>query len=409
MSGLQRLAVRLTFCVLVLCGLSVSISLGQPSIVLSEDAEISLITVYPGDQLHNLFGHSALRVTDPYHGFDLLYNYGTFQFDSMFLPKFIYGKLDYMLWVSDIRREIQRYQSDGRSVIEQDLALTQEQEQAVFDFLQVNALKENRTYRYDFLFDNCSTRIRDVFEHILGDSLVFHPAETPEKSFRNLLDPYIESKPFLDAGIDLALAMPTDEKATSRDEMFLPINLLEAFDRATVESSQGDTPLVGEKRRIYWNSEEQEAEAQSPWALYTTTWLLFVMALWVSNGKSKRARTAAKWFDRAMLGFCGFAGLLALFLWLIAIHQVTNYNWNLLWAWPTHLVALFALSRSPAWLKPYMRVYAFVVFITILGWFIWPQEMHPAYIPMLLALAVRSVWWGWQKSESEEDVILYPA
>ena len=176
-------------------------AMSQPSITLSDEAHISLITVYPGNQVHNLFGHSAIRVRDPYHGFDLLYNYGTFQFDRLFLPKFIYGQLDYMLWVSDIRRELQRYQNDGRSVIEQVLVLDIEQKQAVFDFLQHNALEENRVYRYNFLFDNCSTRIRDVFERIMGKSLTFQPVEEPPITFRNLLDPYIETQPFLDAAL----------------------------------------------------------------------------------------------------------------------------------------------------------------------------------------------------------------
>ena len=397
MSGLLRLVNRTIICFTFLFGLCTPPAFSQPAITLSDDASISLITVYPGDQLHNLFGHSALRVRDPFHGFDLLYNYGTFQFDSMFLPKFVYGKLDYMLWVSDIRRELQRYQSDGRSVIEQDLSLTVEQKQAVFDFLQNNALEENRVYRYDFLFDNCSTRIRDVFERILGTSLSFHEIEGPEQSFRDLLDPYIETKPFLDAGIDLALAMPTDRIASSREEMFLPINLLEAFDHATVESPDGTAPFVGSKKQIYWNDEAEES--QPTWVLYGTAWLIFILSLWVSNSKSPRARSFAKWFDRSLFGFCGIAGIVALFLWLIAIHTVTNYNWNLLWAWPTHVVALFALSRPAKWIKPYMRVNAFVVFIAVLGWFVWPQEMHPAFIPMLLALAVRSIWWGWQKQE----------
>ncbi len=398
MFSLTRLVLPKICFLLLLVGSFAQPVMSQPSITLSDEATISLITVYPGNQIHNLFGHSALRIRDPYHGFDLLYNYGTFQFDSLFLPKFIYGKLDYLLWVSDIRRELQRYQGDGRSVIEQGLTLNIEQKQAVFDFLQHNALEENRVYRYDFLFDNCSTRIRDVFERIMGKSLTFHPADGPESSFRNLLDPYIEAQPFLDAGIDLALAMPTDRIATSREEMFLPINLMEAFDKATLETAGKEAPLVGTKETIYWNEATDTATSgtsSSPAILYALTWLIFVMALWVTNSTSTRALSARKWFDRILFGFCGIAGLMALFLWIVAIHTVTNYNWNLLWAWPTHLALLPAFSKASGWLKPYMRVTALVLFITVLGWFFWPQEMHTAFIPLLLAVAVRSVSWGW--------------
>lgn len=376
-------------------------SFSQPVITLSDEAHISLITMDPGNQVHNLFGHSALRVRDPYHGFDLLYNYGTFQFDNTFLPKFIYGQLDYMLWVSDIRRELQKYQNDSRSVIEQTIRLNQDQKQAVFDFLQVNALKENRVYRYDFLFDNCSTRIRDVFEHVLGDSLTFAQLDTSPQSFRKLLDPYIQSKPFLDAGIDLALALPTDEIASNRETMFLPFNLLEAFDNATVQLGGDTVSLVSSKKELISVASIQKSS--SPAILYATTWLIFLIALWVSNGKSSKALATRKWFDRLLFGFCGIAGVLALFLWIVALHTVTNYNWNLLWAWPTHLAAIWAFSRSTNWLKPYMRVAAFVAFIAVLGWYIWPQEMHVAFIPLILAVAVRSIWWGWGASDNSSN------
>ena len=374
----------------------------QPAIRLSDEAHISLITVYPGNQVYNLFGHSAIRVRDPYHGFDLLYNYGTFQFDHLFLPKFIYGQLDYMLWVEDFRRELQKYQRDNRSVIEQTFTLSIDHKQAVFDFLQYNAKKENRYYRYDFLFDNCSTRIRDVFERVMGDSLNFAITNEKQESFRNLLDPYIQSQPFLDAGIDLALAMPTDQVATGRELMFLPLNLMDAFEQASFSDSGIETPLVGSTERLFWKAPEEKVQPQQ-YVLYGSTWLIFLLALWVSNGKSSRALFARKWFDRFLFGFCGITGLLALFLWLIALHSVTDYNWNLLWAWPTHLIAVPAFTRAAHWLQPYMRVVAFIVFITILGWFFWPQEMHTAFIPLLLAIAIRSVWWGWKGPELAKE------
>lgn len=395
---------RVVFSLLCLVGVAVQPANGQQVIRLTEDASISLITVYPGNQAYNLFGHSAVRVRDPFHGFDLMYNYGTFQFDHMFLPKFIYGKLDYMLWVEDFRRELQKYQRDNRSVVEQVFNLTAHQKQEIFDFLQHNAKRENRYYRYDFLFDNCSTRIRDVFEHVMGDSLSFAITNTEEKSFRKLLDPYIESQPFLDAGIDLALAMPTDRVATGREMMFLPIHLMEGFDEASFSSTDGTTPLVKSTERLFWK-EKMAVEAKPQYALYATTWLIFILALWVTNGRSPKVPTARKWFDRFLFGFCGIAGILALFLWVIAIHVVTDYNWNLLWAWPTHLIAVPAFTRASSWLKPYMRVAAFIVFITILGWFFWPQEMHTAFIPLLLAIAIRCAWWGWKGLNAEEQPI----
>ena len=370
----------------------------QPSLTLSDQASISLITIYPGSAAHELFGHSAIRVRDPFHRIDSLYNYGTFEFDRTFLPKFIYGKLDYMLWVSDYNLELNKYQHRlGRSVIEQHLSLSHSQRQALFDYLEYNKLEENRSYRYDFLFDNCSTRIRDLFERVLGDSIIFSDEPDPQVSFRELLDPYIEPQPFLDLGIDLALGLPTDREAISRETLFLPLYLMEAFDYARIDSAGVNKPLVARTDTVFWQESESE-QTESKFTFWLTLWLLFLVSLWVTNGTSHAAATARKWFDRVLYGICGVAGFLALFLWLIALHEVTNYNWNLLWAWPTHLLILPALSRSPGWLRTYMRSYTLVLVITLIGWYFWPQEMNSGLLLVLLALVVRSAWWGWGKS-----------
>ena len=139
---------------------------------LSDQAVISLITVSPGNQIHAFWGHTALRINDPANGLDLMYNYGLFVFDAYFVPKFVYGKLDYILCSTHMRQEIDRYKNrERRALFEQVLQLNQEEKQAVFDFVENNALLENRTYRYDFLFDNCSTRILDLIEDVLGKSL----------------------------------------------------------------------------------------------------------------------------------------------------------------------------------------------------------------------------------------------
>lgn len=376
----------------------------QPTITLSDEATISLITMYPGDAIHEHWGHSGLRVRDSVHGFDLLYNYGTFQFEGMFLPKFIYGKLDYMLWVSDYRRSLQVYRNANRSVIEQTLALDHEQRQATFNFLQYNAQKENRTYRYDFLFDNCSTRIRDVFERTLGDSLRYDKPPEASPTFRALLKPYVADQPFLDLGIDLALSMPIDRQASHREAMFLPLYFMEAYENASIITENTTKPLVARTDTVYWS--DSPPESSTRWPFLALMWSMLAISLWVTNGKSGAARKVRKWFDHILFGFGGLVGLLAFFLWFIAIHSVTNYNWNLLWAWPTHLMLLFAFSKRPDWLPNYMRVYTMVVFITILGWYFWPQNMNSALIPVLLAFMIRSAWWGWRQPSEKKTIAI---
>ncbi len=378
------------------------------AVTLSEQATISMITVYPGDQIHAYWGHSALRVQDPALGLDLMYNYGAFLFDRAFLPKFIYGKLDYILCVSSMHSELRKYSArEKRSVVEQSLALTAAQRQEVFDFLENNALPENRTYRYDFLFDNCSTRIRDVLEHVLGSSLKYGSLEQVDddrdKTFRAILRQYVEDLPFLKLGIDLGLGLPVDRQPAPRELMGLPLDLMEAYDRASLDTFEGVQPLVTQKDTLLWIETEAPPSRARYGALYGLVWFVFFAGLWVTNVKGSGASRVRIWFDRLLFAFCGLTGFVAVFLWFVAIHQVTNVNFNLVWAWPTHLLVIPFISEKNNRLKIYMRVCAIVVFIVLLGWYYWPQDMNIALIPVLLTVVVRSAWWGWNPAASRSD------
>jgi hypothetical protein len=131
---------------------------------LSDQAVISLITADPGEELYSLFGHSAIRVKDTVNNQDLVFNYGTFNFNTPnFYMKFTRGKLLYMLSIQQFDRFKRSYEYEKRDLKEQILNLTQDQKQAIFQFLLWNYQPENRYYKYDFFFDNCATRIRDVF------------------------------------------------------------------------------------------------------------------------------------------------------------------------------------------------------------------------------------------------------
>ena len=374
-------------------------SSGSP-VTLSDQAFISLITVYPGNQIHAFWGHSALRVRDPLHGIDLMYNYGGFLFDQAFVPKFVYGKLDYILSVSHMRRELERYtQYERRTLVEQQLALDAEQRQIVFEFLENNALPDNRTYRYDFLFDNCSTRIRDIIENIYGQSLRYDESLAPERTWRQILVSYVEHFPFLKLGIDLGLALPVDQVPTSREIMGLPMNYMDAYDAAMIDSAGTFVPLVTRKDTLIWIEPEPTSSASSTLMLNLIVWGLFAFSLIVSNSRKTWMKRVRIWYDRFLFGLLGLTGMLAVFLWFVALHEVTNQNWNLLWAWPTHFLILPFLSERRNWLVYYMRVCAIVGFITVLGWYFWPQELNATFIPVVLAVLVRNVWWGWGQPE----------
>ena len=155
-------------------------------ITLSETAVISVLTMGPGNALNDSFGHSAFRILDPNQHIDMVYNYGVYDFDTPhFYLKFTKGQLLYQLDRTSFNLFYRHYLEQNRWIKEQVLNLTTAEKQEVFNFLQNNYLPENRNYTYDFFFDNCATRIRDVLARVLKNKLVYNSQfETDTYTFR---------------------------------------------------------------------------------------------------------------------------------------------------------------------------------------------------------------------------------
>ncbi len=361
---------------------------------LSDSARVSMLTILPGEAVYSEFGHSAFRVRDPEHNIDRVYNYGTFAFgDPFFVPKFVYGQLDYYLSVVPHDPAYRHYQRQRRPIIEQHLQLTANQRNALFRFLEINARPENRTYRYDFLFDNCSTRIRDALEAAVGEAVQFTGQPDPNNSFRHLLDPWVADRPPLSLGFDLMLGTPTDRVATPREVMFLPVYLMEAFDHATIQADGTTQPLVARTDTTLWFEGYDATEQAFPWPRWVS-WIGFVVVGGITARNTLRGERPGRGLDATLLGLTGLAGSIMFFLWFISEHAVTNYNWNLLWAWPTHLIAAVLVWRhaDSAWLRPYFGGAAGLALLTVLGWTLWPQDLHPAVLPLALLIAARFGW-----------------
>jgi len=370
-------------------------ALGQPT-QLSEQSRISLITILPGDPVYSFAGHSAFRIRDPKQGVDHLYNYGTFNFnDPLFIPKFTYGYLRYYLSVAPYGPMLRIYKQQGRPVIEQRLNLTRSQRTALYRFLRNNARPENRYYQYDFFFDNCSTRIRDALKETLGPTVDFSQAPAPEKSFRQLLDPYVASRPLLDLGFDLGLGLPADQTASAWESMFLPEHLMRAFDHATVKTNGTAQPLVTETDTVQSISGYDATTAAFDWPVALSgLFLVFVLA-WTSwQATTQRAPTGRG--DALLFAAVGFVGLVICYLWFVSTYDVTDLNLNIGWAWPPHLVAAALLLRRPttSGLRLYLGATAAAAVLFALGWPVWPQNVHLAVLPFVLGVGVRAGWWA---------------
>ncbi len=204
---LQRIFLSL-FCIL----LSLAGSAKRYEINLSDSSRISLLTCSSGNELYSIFGHSAIRVSDPIRSLDIVFNYGTFDFyDPNFYPNFVRGHLNYILSVSPYREFKQSYVEEGRWIWEQRLNINLNEKQHLFDSLLINYRPENRYYPYDFFGDNCATRIRDIFVKRVSREITFDYSSFEKgKSFRQLLMPNLARSQWAKLGINLLLGLPAD-------------------------------------------------------------------------------------------------------------------------------------------------------------------------------------------------------
>jgi hypothetical protein len=348
---------------------------------------ISLLTCSPGEELYSTFGHTAIRVTDAAAGIDEVYNYGTFAFTDDFYYKFIKGRLLYELSVEDFSSFVWQYQAESRSIVEQELAVNCLQKEQIYAALRTNALPQNRFYRYDFLFDNCTTRARDIIAKNSGGTVTYPVLIAGEQpTFRNLIHVYLNRahQDWSKFGIDLLLGAKLDRKTTNLETTFLPDNLMKAFDSTTVSG----LPLVKEETPLLvMPSLATESYLITPFVLFALLLLVGGLLTFVRKGWARKAVAALDFFLFFVLGA---VGVLLLFMWFATDHALCANNYNLLWALPTHAVTAFFLFSRKRWVQTYFRVVFFLQLALLLLWVFLPQQLNTALIPLLFLLVLRS-------------------
>lgn len=357
---------------------------------LSERATLSLITCGPTQtELYSAFGHSAFRVQDPLRGIDEVYNYGIFDFNQPhFYLNFARGYLYYQLGVYNYPDFRNYYIYYNRFVHEQVLNLSRQQLQEVYTKLQQNARPEERNYRYDYFYNNCATKLRDVLIETLKDSVQFDGSYVETNyTIRELTDLYLRQQKWGDLGIDICLGLPMDKKATPFEYMFLPDYLESGFDHATIQKNGATEPLVKDKIIVYEG--RREAVEQSIFQPLYVFGFFAVLTIILSIMDLVRKKIST-WFDCILFGVTGLLGLLLITLWLATDHKAAANNFNILWALPTNLIVVFAFIRQPRWLQHYFLATAIISFALIIFWFELPQKIHYALMPLVIAIAVRS-------------------
>ena len=365
-----------------------------------DSVRVSLVTFYPGSEPHNIFGHSEVRVQQG--PADLYFNYGVFDFQTPgFLWRFVLGETDYIC--QPIPRVYATLGMEERRMVEQELNLPQDRAIMVRDFLWNNAQPENRTYRYKFLSDNCSTRPRDIIEMAAGDGLQYPATGDTTVTYRDILAHYCRNYSWERFGIDLVLGWDVDTALDQRATMFIPMLLMDAVAGATITTDGVTMPLVKATTVPIDKSTEGNVRPPTPWYISPLCIALIVLALTlIVSGHDWRRRDVAHWFDTILFTAGGLAGCILFFLICFSTHEATSPNINIVWLNPL-LLALatlpwFSKTRSAArWLH---ALNALVVTLLMLAWPWQPQVGNIAFFPLMAALVTRSLTNVWLSSQN---------
>ena len=320
---------------------------------LSSKAEVVLVTVAPGKELHSAFGHTILWINDPTNGIDRAYSYGTFDFRTEnFYLKFLMGTLPYTISVHSMRDEFNyNAQYEKRGMIAQKLQLDSLQKNAIFQALEKNLLPENREYAYKFFYDNCSTRIRDMIERNAPGKYAWKQAPNLEgKSYREWMNNYLKPNSWVTLGMNLALGVPSNVKATASQSCYLPDNLASATNLAKGLSANPVTLF------------DAEASVEGPFDFTGPYVILSLLSLFVGFFSFKGKFPYAA--DVALFSVIGVLAWFIFFLGTATNHEVMAWNPASLMLFPFNFPLVFWFVRNPIKWKFYLHM---VTVFSIIG------------------------------------------
>jgi hypothetical protein len=338
---------------------------------------IQLLTCNPGQDLYSIFGHSGIRVINHTSGTDEVYNYGMFNFDDpAFYTKYVRGKLMYWGAKQPISHFTYGYQMENRAVFAQELNINQDQAHAVLLELEKSIDEKNKYFHYDFLYKNCSTEARDLFERALGKDKIKYPEGKFYGSFITTLDRYLKNLHWERFGIDLLLSSEVRKNMSAKQSGFLPNELMKLYKSTNLDNK----PLVLAETEIVPFAVNPNFERKE--SLFTPlTLCLGLLAISLLGFLSFLDKRIIKWFDAIFFTLLGMLGLLFLFMWFGTNHLQTKHNMHLLWCLPNHCFYTYFINSK------YKKIYARIALsLSILSLIIIPFFQNTPLVFVLLIL-----------------------
>ena len=362
------------------------------------DTKVSLLTCSTGDELYAGFGHTAIRVQT--QGMDIVFNYGTFNFDEPdFYSNFVKGRLKYYLSAENFSNFLLAYQYERRNVYQQELLIDCSAKQAIFNALRLNIQEANKYYAYDFLKDNCTSRSAEILLNASGRKILLQDTLPPiPTTYRKQIHETLhrDGKYWSALGIDLLMGLPADEKLNAASyARFLPFNLMEAMDHAYLD-----------ERKIFTKPEvliEYNRQEASNTEVPFTPLLVFTLALALLSPLHLLQKPwifkLLNAFDRLLFLLLGLMGVLLIFTIYGTDHKAFSYNFNLLWALPTHLFLAF-LSWKRKWIQIYFRALPYYSLLLLIVWGFLPQELNLGFLPIVAWIGFRGYFHYYGKEKA---------
>lgn len=352
---------------------------------------VSLLTCEPGTEIYALFGHTALRYEDPTRDIDWVFNYGVFSFNTPnFVYRFVKGETDYQLGIVPYRYFETEYALRGSSVYQQTLNLKPEEKLRLWQVLEENYLPQNRVYRYNFFYDNCTTRARDRIEQCI-DGKIEYPEARSGLSFRDIVHQYTDGHEWEEFGIDLCLGAEADRPISGREQMFAPFYMKEAAGKAVIVASDGTRrPLVLEETKIV-DAKPEPAEPVLPFSPFAAGMILLLASIGIAAYYLHLRLIPHGWYV-FLFAVQGLAGCVIAFLFFCSVHPTVGSNWLLALLNPLPLFYLPVLiyhavkgKKEPYHLINFAYLTLFIILIPVL-----PQEFNSTVLPLALSLWVAS-------------------
>lgn len=355
---------------------------------LSEAAEISILTFGSGKHLNDAFGHSGIRVKDSVTNLDVVFNYGVYDFDTPnFYTKFAQGRLNYKMGANYTSSLLEYYKRQNRSIEEQVLNFNFNENLELYNYLLNNFKPQNRYYLYDFFYDNCATKIKDISNKALNYKITYDiPEGVTNASFRTYIHEQVYWNSWGRLGIDLALGAKIDQPTAPERSIFLPKYIHEFFRVAKINGK----PLVKEESTLFKPTPTQNRVSSIFWSPLFVLSCMSILIIWLT-WKDFKCQKRRKWIDVFLFLITGTVGIILLLLWFATDHKTTANNYNLLWGFPLNLLIIPTLLKNKlsVWVVNYTKLLLICLVLLCVHWISGVQNFPVVIIPLLIALSSR--------------------